>query len=148
MSISTVRYWTKTRSILFRRMAAETRALSIASNGGSGGVSFAEIPKSNTFTSILPPDPVYSSPAASHNAPRENLGPRMVKGALYTFVRPEKAEQPELLAVSRAALKDIGLKEEEEHTKDFRDTVSGNKLFWDEKTQEGIYPWAQCYGGE
>ena len=71
----------------------------------------------------------------------------MVKGALFTYVRPEKSEDPELLAVSHAALRDIGLKEGEERTHDFKETVAGNRIFWDEKSQEGIYPWAQCYGG-
>lgn len=71
----------------------------------------------------------------------------MVKGALYTFVRPEGTKDSELLCVSKAAMRDIGLMEGVENTNEFKELVAGNKIFWDEKTGEGIYPWAQCYGG-
>ncbi|KAI4234873.1 MAG: hypothetical protein LQ352_008146, partial [Teloschistes flavicans] len=111
------------------------------------GVSLQDLPKSNTFTSKLPSDPKYQTPSASHNAPREDLGPRMVKGALYTFVRPEETSEPELLGVSPAALRDIGLCAGEENTSDFKALGAGNKIYWDPATNEGIYPWAQCYGG-
>lgn len=122
-----------------------------ATNGASkstfAGVSLQDLPKSDTFTKNLPSDPLFKTPSASHNAPRGDLGPRAVKGALYTYVRPEKTENPEFLCVSRAAMRDIGLMDGEEHTELFKDVVAGNKFFWDEKTKEGIYPWAQCYGG-
>lgn len=123
-----------------------------AVNGGSNGASFAgvslqDLPKSDTFTSNLPPDPEFPTPSASHNAPRQALGPRMVKGALYTFVRPEETSDPELLGVSPAALRDIGLQHGQEHTPDFKALVAGNKTYWDPSTKTGIYPWAQCYGG-
>ena len=63
-------------------------------------------------------------------------------------MRPERSEEPELLAVSKAALRDIGLREGEEKTDEFKELVAGNKLLdWDEEKGEGIYPWAQCYGG-
>ena len=113
----------------------------------SDGVSIQDLPKSDNFTAHLPPDPEYRTPSDSFDAPREDLGPRLVKGALYTFVRPEITENPELLAVSHTALKDIGLKEGEEETQDFKALVAGNKFFWDKDTKSGIYPWAQCYGG-
>ena len=71
----------------------------------------------------------------------------MVKGALYTYVRPEGVETPELLGVSKRAMKDIGLREGEEMTEEFKELVAGNKIMWDNETKEGIYPWAQCYGG-
>ena len=109
------------------------------------GVSVADLPKSNVFTSSLPPDPKFPKPADSHNAKREELGPRMVKGALFTYVRPEETKEPELLAVSERALRDIGLKKGEEKTEMFRDMVAGNKIFWEDG--KGVYPWAQCYGG-
>ena len=118
-----------------------------AHNGNFPGVSLQDLPKSNTFTANLPSDPQFKTPSDSHRAPRGDLGPRMVKGALYTYVRPEETEQPELLAVSRAAMKDIGLMDGQEDTVEFKQTVAGNKIFWDNKTEEGIYPWAQCYGG-
>ena len=122
-----------------------------AANGvGTGdfpGVSLHDLPKSDVFTNSLPPDAKFEKPAVSHAAPREQLGPRMVKGALYTYVRPEGTQDPELLAVSKAAMKDIGLKEGEEHTEEFKSMVAGNSIFWDPATGQGIYPWAQCYGG-
>ncbi|KAI4239555.1 MAG: hypothetical protein L6R40_005500 [Gallowayella cf. fulva] len=130
-----------------------TAHLSIgASNGSSNGLSFTgvslqDLSKSDIFTSSLPPDPEYNTPAASHNAPRERLGPRMVKGALYTFVRPEETSDPELLGISPAAMRDIGLRAGEEDTPDFKALVAGNKTYWDPSTESGIYPWAQCYGG-
>ena len=117
------------------------------SNGSFAGVSLQDLPKSNVFTSQLPPDLEFKTPSASHNAPREDLGPRMVKGALYTYVRPEETSEPELLGTSPAAMRDIGLNLGEEGTADFKNLVAGNKTYWDPSTEKGIYPWAQCYGG-
>ena len=107
------------------------------------------LPKSSVFTSNLPADSEFPTPKDSHDAPRQMLGPRMVKGALYTYVRPDSQGEPELLAVSQRALQDIGLKEEEAKTDEFKDVVAGKRILtWDEKNPEaGIYPWAQCYGG-
>lgn len=112
------------------------------------GHALADIPKSWTFTSVLPPDSKYPTPASSHNTPRDDIEPRQVKGALFTWVRPEEAIDPELLAVSPAALKDLGIQSGDERTEDFKQTVAGNKLMgWDAEKEEGGYPWAQCYGG-
>ena len=116
-------------------------------SSNTAGVSLAELPKSNVFTNKLPPDPAFETPASSHNAPRETLGPRLVRGALYTFVRPETTEEPELLGVSPKAMEDLGIKPGEELTPQFKDLVSGNQIYWSEESG-GIYPWAQCYGGE
>jgi uncharacterized protein YdiU (UPF0061 family) len=112
-----------------------------------GGVSLAELPKSNIFTSSLPADSEFPTPASSYKATRRELGPRLVRGAIYTYVRPEDKEDAELVGVSERAMKDIGLKLGEEETDDFKDLMSGNKIMWDPKTEEGVYPWAQCYGG-
>lgn len=123
-------------------------ALTGTVNGsGHNGVSLAELPKSANFTSHLPADPLFPTPADSFDAPRSKLGPRMVKGALYTYVRPEGSDKAELLGVSKRAMRDIGLKEGEEGTEEFKELVAGNKIMWDNETKEGIYPWAQCYGG-
>ncbi|KAL2863598.1 YdiU domain protein [Aspergillus lucknowensis] len=116
------------------------------SRADTGGLSLSDLPKSNVFTSKLPPDPSFETPEASHRAQRERLYPRMVKGALFTFVRPETNEDPELLGVSSKAIQDIGLKAGEENTTQFKAVVSGNEFFWEEG-RGGIYPWAQCYGG-
>ncbi|KAH8704279.1 YdiU domain protein [Talaromyces proteolyticus] len=112
----------------------------------ASGFTIASIPKLSTFTSKLPPDPAFETPASSHNAPRESLGPRLVKGAMYTYVRPEPSEEPELLSVSPKAMEDLGLQTGEEKSADFRGLVAGNKIFWSEE-EGGVYPWAQCYGG-
>lgn len=132
-----------------RRLHQMTSHLSGAEAGTATGpgVSLSSLPKSNVFTSKLPPDPSFETPLSSHKAPRETLGPRMVRGALYTYVRPEPSEQPELLGVSSKAMKDLGLKEGEEKTEEFKALVSGNKIEWDEENG-GVYPWAQCYGGK
>ncbi|KAL2116833.1 hypothetical protein VTJ04DRAFT_9001 [Mycothermus thermophilus] len=113
------------------------------------GVTLADLPKSWHFTASLPPDPLFPIPADSHKASREELGPRQVRGALFTWVRPEQQKDPELLAVSPAAMRDLGLALSEAETEDFRQTVAGNKIWgWDPDTLSGPgYPWAQCYGG-
>ncbi|KAH7117629.1 hypothetical protein B0J11DRAFT_441603 [Dendryphion nanum] len=114
----------------------------------NGTHTLASLPKSSTFTSNLPADPAFPTPVDSHNAPRESLGPRLVKEALYTFVRPEITHSPELLAVSSRALQDLGLDPKEAETEEFKHVVAGNKILtWDEEKKEGTYPWAQCYGG-
>ncbi|OKL59239.1 hypothetical protein UA08_05823 [Talaromyces atroroseus] len=81
------------------RMIQKNRIHQMASHlaASAGYGTLATIPKSSTFTSKLAPDPAFETPLASHSAPRETLGPRLVKGAMYTYVRPETAEEPELL---------------------------------------------------
>jgi uncharacterized protein YdiU (UPF0061 family) len=119
-------------------------------NSTSERYTLQSLPKSHVFTSNLPTDSAFPSPLDSHNAERQKLGPRMVKDALYTYVRPDPAgESSELLAVSQRALADIGLKDEEAQSEEFKDVVAGRKILtWDaENPDEGIYPWAQCYGG-
>ena len=111
------------------------------------GVPLAELSKSNVFTQNLPADGKFSSPSDSFKATREELGPRMVKGALFTYVRPEEKDDTELYGVSETAMRDIGLKAGEEKSEAFQRLVAGNEIMWDPKTEKGIYPWAQCYGG-
>ncbi|PLN77868.1 YdiU domain protein [Aspergillus taichungensis] len=138
------------RNTLYQARAIQTRlgqmAQQLSTTSGVSCLSLAEIPKSNVFTSKLPADPAFETPEASHQAPRQTLGPRVVRGALYTYVRPEPAEGPELLGVSPRAMRDIGLRPGEESTEQFKALVSGNQIWWNEK-DGGIYPWAQCYGG-
>jgi uncharacterized protein YdiU (UPF0061 family) len=119
------------------------------SNDSSERHTLQSIPKSNVFTQNLPVDAAFPTPKDSHNADRQHLGPRMVKEALFTYVRPDPQGEAELLAVSERALQDIGLSEEEAKSEEFKDVVAGRKILtWDEsKPDEGIYPWAQCYGG-
>ncbi|CEI69001.1 unnamed protein product [Fusarium venenatum] len=121
-------------------------ALSPAS--GYEGAALEDLPKSWHFTESLPADSIFPTPADSHKTPRDQIGPRQVRNAIYTWVRPEEQKDPELLAVSPAALRDLGIKSGEETTDNFRQMVAGNKLYgWDEEKLEGGYPWAQCYGG-
>ncbi|KJZ80370.1 hypothetical protein HIM_00220 [Hirsutella minnesotensis 3608] len=112
------------------------------------GASLQDLNKSWRFTEALPPDLHFPTPGASHKTPRDQITPRQVRNAVFTWVRPEQQEDPELLAVSPAALRDLAIREEEAKSEDFRQFVAGNKLYgWDEEKQEGGYPWAQCYGG-
>jgi uncharacterized protein YdiU (UPF0061 family) len=115
----------------------------------STGATLQELPKSWHFTESLPSDPQYPTPADSHKTQRDRILPRQVRGALFTWVRPEQQKDPELLAVSPAALRDIGIRAGEQDTDEFRQLVAGNKLYgWDEEKLQGEgYPWAQCYGG-
>ena len=145
------------RSLLSRHHLPRMRLAQMAthlSNGTSSNgnpyaaTSLADLPKSWTFTSSLPPDPKFPTPAASHKTPRNEITPQLVKGALFTWVRPEESKEPELLSVSPAALRDLGISEDETKTEEFKQTVAGNRLLgWDAEKEEGGYPWAQCYGG-
>ena len=112
-----------------------------------GGRSLNDLPKSNVFTSSLPTDDKFPSPASSYDASRNELGPRLVKGALFTYIRPEEKQDAQLFGVGGRAMRDIGLKHGEHETEDFEKLVSGNKILWDPGTEKGVYPWAQCYGG-
>ncbi|KAG5958752.1 hypothetical protein E4U58_005273 [Claviceps cyperi] len=112
------------------------------------GATLQDLPKSWHFTDSLPADAEYPTPVASHRTPRDQIRPRQVRNAAFTWVRPEEQKDPELLAVSPAALRDLGIQAGQEETEEFRQLVAGNKLYgWDEEKLEGGYPWAQCYGG-
>ncbi|CRJ95868.1 hypothetical protein BN1708_002072 [Verticillium longisporum] len=130
------------------RMASTTASGDGHADRFAAGVSIADLPKTWHFTCSLPADSQYPTPADSHETPRNQIRPRQVRNAIFSYVRPEPAENPELLAVSPAAMRDIGIKEGDETTDEFRQTVAGNRLHgWDQDKLEGGYPWAQCYGG-
>jgi uncharacterized protein YdiU (UPF0061 family) len=115
---------------------------------GQGAHTLATLPKSWRFTSQLPPDPLFPTPADSHKTPRDQITPRQVRGGLFTWVRPQTQTDPELLAISPAALRDLDIKPAEATTEDFRQWAAGNVLLgWDEERLTGGYPWAQLYGG-
>ncbi|KAK8038709.1 hypothetical protein PG993_007120 [Apiospora rasikravindrae] len=135
-----------------------------AGAGATSSSSINDIPKSWTFTSKLPADALFPTPADSHKTPREEIGPRQVRDALFTWVRPQPVEKPELLAVSPAALRDLGIDPAtvvvrgeqigNKDSDDFINTVAGNKIQgWDAESNKTTdadgrgYPWAQCYGG-
>ncbi|KAF7195655.1 Protein adenylyltransferase SelO, mitochondrial [Pseudocercospora fuligena] len=121
------------------------------SNGEQKMFSIRDIPKSNNFTQKLPPDSEFSTPAASHKAERKQVGPRLVKSAAYTFVRPDPFKKSELVGVSKAALKDLAIDPASVETDDFKKTVAGEQIVTIDQDKEpgdnDIYPWAQCYGG-
>lgn len=143
------------RNPLTRPFSAFTNPAAMAAANGSSshaapdGVTLAALPKSWQFTSSLPADPLFPTPADSHKTPRDQIGPRQVRGALFSWVRPEIQKDPELLAVSPTAMRDLGLALSEAETDEFKQTVVGNKIQgWDSETMSGPgYPWAQCYGG-
>lgn len=127
-----------------KEQAATTRP----PNGNGEGHTLSSLPKSWRFTSLLPPDPIFPTPADSHRTPRDQITPRQVRGGLFTWVRPETQEDPELLAVSPAALRDLDIHPAEATTEEFRQLAAGNLLLgWDEQRLTGGYPWAQLYGG-
>ena len=111
--------------------------------------SIRDLPKSNNFTQKLPADAQYPTPTASHNEDRLKLGPRLVKNAAFTYVRPDSFEKTELVGVSKTALRDLGIDPDTVQDEDFKDTVAGKKIVTidEEPKDEDIYPWAQCYGG-
>ncbi|KAF8468379.1 hypothetical protein BDZ91DRAFT_771801 [Kalaharituber pfeilii] len=105
------------------------------------GCTLEQLPKSHVFTDSLVPDPGFPTPESSTNAPKEALGPRQVRGAMFTWVTPEGMEpHPELLAVSESAMKTLGLRLGEETTDDFKHMMAGNI------TAKGVMPWAAAYG--
>ncbi|KZN84785.1 UPF0061 protein [Penicillium chrysogenum] len=136
------------RKYMFRLRppSARNRLIQMA-HLSTAGTSLAELPKSNVFTSKLPPDPAFDTPESSHKAPRETLGPRMVKGALFTYVRPEQTDEPELLGVSSKAMKDLGLKPGEEQTSRFKALVAGNEIWWNEE-QGGLTICSGSWAGQ
>src|SRR4051812_31352078 len=59
----------------------------------------------------------------AENKPRP--GPRIVRNAAFTWIKPEQTPDYELLAVSPAAFDSVGLKRGEEATEEFKALVSG-----------------------
>ncbi|KAI9290367.1 hypothetical protein BC943DRAFT_333588 [Umbelopsis sp. AD052] len=66
---------------------------------------------------------------------------RPVHNAVFSYVNPEKAPDPQLLSVSPAALKEIDLTMEETKTSEYLNVFSGNQLLPD------THPWSLCYAG-
>ena len=146
----------KSTNIISKPQARLAQMATHLINGQTNGAdqktfSIRELPKSNTFTQKLPPDAEYPTPSSSHKAERKLLGPRLVKNASYTFVRPDPFEKNELLGVSKNALRDLAIDPASVETDEFNETVSGNRIITLEGKEEpddnDIYPWAQCYGG-
>ncbi|KAI5918998.1 UPF0061-domain-containing protein [Camillea tinctor] len=134
----------------FQPSTGSASVASSAGDDGTMGLSINDIPKTWNFTSKLPADRFFPTPADSHRMRRDHFFPRQVYQSLFTWVRPERVPCSEILAVSAAALRDLGIRADDpSKNPDFAATVAGNKLQgWDEEALEGPgYPWAQCYGG-
>ena len=120
-----------------------SKAMSTSPNTANGssqfqGVTLDALPKSHVFTANLPHDPLIPSPQASKEAPKQHLRvSRPVKSALFTWVAPEKTENPQLLATSPAAVRDLGLDPKEVETDEFRNLMSGNRIY------DEHYPWGR-----
>ncbi|KAK9374885.1 uncharacterized protein V1513DRAFT_469296 [Lipomyces chichibuensis] len=122
-------------------------SLEFMEEGGFAGVSLADLPKSHSFTSKLPGDPEVPTPESSRVATTKNpklLLPRIVKDGLFVYVKPDVHDmaKTEILAVSPAAMRDLGLKLDEKESEEFKKFVVGNQVF-----EEDSYPWAALYGG-
>lgn len=141
----------RTRPSTQRRIVQMANHISNSNGSSQKLFTIRDLPKSNNFTSKLPPDAEYPTPSVSHAAERSKLGPRLVKNAAYTFVRPDPFKKSELVGVSKAALKDLAIDPASIDTEDFKDTVAGNKMITIDGEKgpedEDVYPWAQCYGG-
>lgn len=142
----------RNRPQAFRNRVAQMAShlsTSTSANGASKQFNIRDLPKSNNFTQKLPTDQQYPTPQASHKEDRRKLGPRLVKNAAYTYVRPEIFEKTELVGVSQTALKDLAIDPASTKDEDFKDTVVGRKIITidGEPKDDDVYPWAQCYGG-
>lgn len=83
----------------------------------------------DNFNVKLPSDPIL-----------ENTR-RQVKEACFSYVKPKKTSNPQLLHVSPEMLNEIGLSIEESKSKKFLQIITGNSVLTDTK------PYAMCYGG-
>ena len=100
--------------------------------------SLSALPKTAAFAARLPADPLLPTAALSHRAPRGDLFPRPVRGALYTFVRPTPAPGPlELLAVSPRALRDLGLDPRAAEGEEFVQALGGGRILGWEGVPDG-----------
>jgi uncharacterized protein YdiU (UPF0061 family) len=100
--------------------------------------SLSALPRTSAFTARLPADPALPTPLRSHRAPRGALLPRAVRGALYTFVRPTAAPPPlELLAVSAAAMRDLGLDAKAAEGEEFLQVLGGGRILGWEGVADG-----------
>ncbi|OBZ89647.1 hypothetical protein A0J61_02301 [Choanephora cucurbitarum] len=92
------------------------------------------------FTKSLPCD-IYTANITETAKTNLMRTPRPVHNAVYSHVYPEHAPDPQLLAVSKPALQQIGLDEEVTKTEEFVSVFSGNKTLPD------TCPWSLCYAG-
>ena len=109
------------------------------------GVSLHDLPKTHGFTSSLPPDPDLLTPDAVDTADEKLFRPRIVRNGFFCYIKPDthETEKSTLLAVSPAAMRDLGIKWSEKDSSEFKEFAIGNKSW----KKDGIHPWASLYGG-
>ncbi|MFD2562370.1 protein adenylyltransferase SelO [Aquimarina rubra] len=83
----------------------------------------------NTFSEELPGDPI-----------EENTR-RQVRNACFSYVKPRKTSNPELLHVSEEMMHEIGFTKEDVQSEEFLQIMTGNKVL------EHTKPYAMHYGG-
>ena len=66
---------------------------------------------------------------------------RQVMRACYSFVKPTKVSQPQLIAYAKEVAEILNLTDEECESPDFEQVFSGNRML------KGMTPYATCYGG-
>lgn len=93
------------------------------------------------FTKSLPCD-IYTANVTETANHRLMRTARPVHGAVYSHVYPEHAPDPTLLAISKAACKDLEIDPEQmSNDEEFVSVLSGNKIL------PGTKPWSLCYAG-
>ncbi|WP_299436757.1 protein adenylyltransferase SelO [uncultured Aquimarina sp.] len=83
----------------------------------------------NTFSEELPSDPI-----------QENYR-RQVRNACFSYVKPKKTANPEILHVSEEMRQELGFSKEYVQSKEFLQIMTGNKVI------ENTMPYAMHYGG-
>lgn len=104
-----------------------------------------KLQRSSTFTDALPADSVVPDEAAFNSVEDAKARTQRRVLGMYTFLRPEERNRYQLLAYSKPALRDLGLKDSEAQTQEFQDFVAG-KYAGDRKNGDPL-PYAAAYAG-
>lgn len=106
----------------------------------------SSIPKTSSFTSKLPPDPLVRTPADALSSPLISK-PRILEAGAFCYTLPEKRKSYKYLTSSEIALKDLGLDADEVKNPEFQSIVSG-EYYHDPKFMDNVpFPYSMCYAG-
>lgn len=83
----------------------------------------------NRFTDALPGDPILDTTR------------RQVRGACYSFVKPKKVPEAQIIHVIPEVLEKLGLSLKDSQSESFLKLMTGDEI------GEGSKPFAMCYGG-
>mgnify|MGYP000663400256 CR=1 FL=1 len=83
----------------------------------------------NQFTLKLPADP------------QQQVFPRQVEGAAFSYVEPQQTKQPSLVSINKPLALELGFTEEDLSNDDMAAVLTGNKIIG------GMQPYAMNYGG-